>query len=65
MLKVAPCMVSCMVIWSYGHMVIQSYSPTVPQSYSHTSKFFRLDGLLPFYIIMGLHSASSALSVEL
>ena len=57
MLKVAPCMVGRMVVWSYGHMVIQSYS--------HTSKFFRLDGLLSFYIIIGLHSASSALSVEL
>ena len=57
------------VVRSYGHMVIQlysrtvvrSYSRTVLRSYDHKSKFFRLDGLLlPFCIIMGLCSASSA-----
>ena len=30
-------------------------------SYSHTCKFFQLDGLLLFCIIMGLRSASSAI----
>ena len=30
-------------------------------SYSHTSKFFRLDGLLLFCMIMGLCSASSTI----
>ena len=30
--------------------------------YSHTTKFFQLDGLLLFCIIMGLRSASSAIS---
>ena len=30
------------------------------RSYGHKSKFFRLDGLLLFCIIMGLRSASSA-----
>ena len=34
---------------------------TVIRSYGRTSKFFRLDGLLQFCIIMGLRSASSAL----
>ena len=57
------------VVRSYGHMVIQlysrtvvrSYSRTVLRSYDHKSKFFRLDGLLlPFCIIMGLRSVSSA-----
>ena len=32
----------------------------VVRSYGRTSKFFRLDGLLLFCIIMGLRSASSA-----
>ena len=32
----------------------------VIRSYGRTSKFFRLDGLLLFCIIMGLRSASSA-----
>ena len=32
----------------------------VVQSYGRTSKFFQLDGLLLFCIIMGLRSASSA-----
>ena len=32
---------------------------TVVRSYGRTSKFFRLDGLLLFCIIMGLRSASS------
>ena len=46
MLKVAPCTVGRTIVRSYGHM----------------SKFFRLDGLLlPFCIIMGLRSASSAI----
>ena len=50
-----------MVIWSYSCTVVQSYSRTVLRSYDHKSKFFQLDGLLlPFCIIMGLHSASSA-----
>ena len=31
------------------------------RSYGRTSKFFRLDGLLLFCIIMGLRSASSAI----
>ena len=57
------------VVRLYGHMVIQlysrtvvrSYSRTVLRSYDHKSKFFRLDGLLlPFCIIMGLRSVSSA-----
>ena len=30
--------------------------------YGRTSKFFRLDGLLLFCIIMGLHSVSSAIN---
>ena len=32
-------------------------------SYGRTSKFFQLDGLLLFYIIMGLHSVSSAIKI--
>ena len=32
-------------------------------SYGGTSKFFRLDGLLLFYIIIGLHSVSSAIKI--
>ena len=44
MLKVASCTV--------GHMVVRSYG--------RKSKFFQLDGLLLFGIIMGLCSASSA-----
>ena len=32
-------------------------------SYGRTSKFFRLDGLLLFCIIMGLHSVSSAIKI--
>ena len=47
MLKVAPCTV--------GRMVVLSYC--------RTSKFFQLDGLLLFCIIMGLRSASSAIKV--
>ena len=38
------------------------YGCTVVQSYGRTSKFFRLDGLLLFCIIMGLSSASSAIA---
>ena len=45
MLKVASCTV--------GHMVVRSYG--------RKSKFFQLDGLLLFGIIMGLCSASSAI----
>ena len=46
MLKVAPCTV--------GHMVVRLYG--------RKSKFFQPDGLLlPFFIIMGLHFASSAI----
>ena len=37
------------------------YGRTVVPSYGHTSKFFRLDGLLLFCIIMGLRSVSSAI----
>ena len=37
------------------------YGRTVVRSYGLTSKFFRLDGLLLFCIIMGLRSASSAI----
>ena len=47
--KVAP----CAVVRSYGH--------TVERLNGRTSKFFRLDGLLLFCIIMGLRSASSAI----
>ena len=36
----------------------------VIQSYSRTTKFFRLDGLLVFCIVMGLRSASSTISYE-
>ena len=32
------------------------------RSYGRTSKFFRLDGLLLFFIIMGLRSASLAIN---
>ena len=40
----------------------RSYGPTVVRSYGRKSKFLRLDGLLlPFCIIMGLRSASSAI----
>ena len=35
---------------------------TVVRLYGHKSKFFRLDGLLLFCIIMGLRSASSAIN---
>ena len=44
----------------YGRTVVRSYGRTVVRSYGRTSKFFRLDGLLLFCIIMGLRSASSA-----
>ena len=37
------------------------YSHTVIRSYSCTSKFFWLEGLLLFCIIMGLRSASSTI----
>ena len=45
MLKVASCTVGCTVVWSYGRK----------------SKFFQLDGLLLFGIIMALCSASSTI----
>ena len=48
----------------YVHMVIRSYSHTVVQSYGCTSKFFRLDRLLLFCIIMGLCSASFTIRVR-
>ena len=48
----------------YVHTVIRSYSHMVVRSYGCTSKFFRLDRLLLFCIIMGLHSVSSAIRVK-
>ena len=48
MLKVAPCTVGRTVVRSYGRTVVYP-------------KFFLLDGLLLFCIIMGLLSASSAI----
>ena len=39
----------------------RSYGRTVVRSYGRISKFFLLDGLLLFCIIMGLRSASSAI----
>ena len=42
---------------SYGRMDVGSYG--------RTSKFFRLDGLLLFCIVMGLRSANSAISHNL
>ena len=50
MLKVASC------------MVVRSYGRTVVWVYGRTTKFFWLDGLLLFCIIMGLRSASSAIN---
>ena len=41
--------------------VVRSYGRTVVWSYGRTTKFFRLDGLLLFRIVMGLRSASSAI----
>ena len=37
------------------------YGRTIVQSHGRTAKFFRLDGLLLLYIVMGLRSASSAI----
>ena len=37
------------------------YGHTVVRTYGLTFKFFQLDGLLLFFIIMGLRSASSAI----
>ena len=37
------------------------YGRTVVRSYGRTTKFFRLDGLLLFCIVMGLRSASSSI----
>ena len=48
----------------YGRTVVRSYGRTVVRSYGRTSKFFRLDGLLLFCIIMGLHSASSTITSQ-
>ena len=42
-------------VWVYGCMVVQSYSCTV------VHPIFRLDGLLLFCIIVGLHPVSSAI----
>ena len=50
------------VVRSYGRMVVRSYGRTVVWSYGRMSKFFRLDGLLLFCIIMELRSASSAIN---
>ena len=75
MLKVAPCRVvgsygrtvvrsyGRMVVRSYGRMVVRSYGRTVVLSYGRTTKFFQLDGLLLFHIVMGLCSASSAINL--
>ena len=49
------------VVRSYGRTVIRSYGRTVIRSYGRTTKFFCLDGLLLFRIVMGLRSASSAI----
>ena len=49
----------------YSRTVIQSYGHTVVRSYGRTTKFFWLDGLLLFCIIMGLRSASSAINAQL
>ena len=38
------------------------YGCTVVRSYGRATKFFRLDGLLLFRIVMGLRSASSAIT---
>ena len=51
------------VLRSYGLTVLRSYGLTVLRLYGRTSKFFRLDGLLLFCIIMGLRSASSAIKL--
>ena len=40
------------------------YSCKVVQSHSRTTKFFGLDGLLLFLIVMGLRSASSAIILK-
>ena len=45
----------------YGRTVVRSYGRTVVRSYGRTTKFFGLDGLLLFRIVMGLRSASSAI----
>ena len=37
---------------------------TVVRSNGRTTKFFRLDGLLLFCIVMGLRSASSAIRIN-
>ena len=50
------------VIRSYGHTVVQLYGRMVGWAYGRTTKFFWLDGLLLFCIIMGLRSASSAIN---
>ena len=49
----------------YGRTVVRSYGRTVVRSYGRTTKFFGLDGLLLFRIVMGLRSASSAITNSL
>ena len=51
------------VLRSYGRTVVRSYGRTVVLSYGRTTKFFQLDGLLLFHIVMGLCSASSAINL--
>ena len=44
---------------SHGRTVVRSYGRTVVRSYGRTTKFFGLDGLLLFRIIMGLRWSSA------
>ena len=60
--------VQCTDHWTTGQShgvgmpMVQLTTPcTVVWSYGRTSKFFRLDGLLLFCMIMGLRSASSTI----
>ena len=43
----------------YGRTVVRSYGRTVVRSYGRTTKFFRLDGLLLFRMVMVLHWSSA------
>ena len=43
----------------YGRTVVRSYGRTVVRSYGRTTKFFGLDGLLLFRIVMGLRWGSA------
>ena len=52
----------CTVVRLYGCTVVRLYGCTVIRLHGRTSKFFGLDGLLLFCIIMGLRSASSAIN---